>query len=154
MSLVLALAVALAGAASKESPEEKEAYIWYLGHSGWAIQTKSRFLIFDYWESTEPESERALANGHIRPEEIRDQNVIVFVSQTLTRSSSSPAGIEYSVPLSEQTDPPSASRVETPSKIHRTSTSVVGSWFSNSSTRSPTARSDSRWGSVELRAKA
>jgi hypothetical protein len=78
MPIVLALVLALGEGATEPPRNEKEAYIWYLGHSGWAIQTKSHFLIFDYWERTE--SERALANGHIRPEEIRDQNVIVFVS--------------------------------------------------------------------------
>jgi metal-dependent hydrolase (beta-lactamase superfamily II) len=28
--------------------KEREAKIWYLGHSGWAIRTKNHLLIFDY----------------------------------------------------------------------------------------------------------
>jgi L-ascorbate metabolism protein UlaG (beta-lactamase superfamily) len=80
MRFILALTLALSGGVSNEPLNEKEAYIWYLGHSGWAIQTKSHLLIFDYWEREDPKGERALVNGHIRPEEIQDQNVIVFVS--------------------------------------------------------------------------
>ena len=31
----------------KEEINNKEAIIWYLHHSGWAIKTKDYFLIFD-----------------------------------------------------------------------------------------------------------
>lgn len=62
------------------NPEDGEAEIRYLGHSGWAIQTKSRFLIFDYWEEAEPEGARALADGYVDPQEIRDLSVVVFIS--------------------------------------------------------------------------
>jgi len=64
----------------EESLEKGEAVIRYLGHSGWAVETRSRFLIFDYWERDEPEAPRSLSNGHIDPEEIQDKSVIVFVS--------------------------------------------------------------------------
>jgi L-ascorbate metabolism protein UlaG (beta-lactamase superfamily) len=53
-----------------------------LGHSGWAVETESRFLIFDYWERNEPEVPRSLSNGHIAPEEIEDKSVIVFVTHS------------------------------------------------------------------------
>jgi len=33
---------------SPKSTGEKDAKIWYLGHSGWAIRTKNHLLIFDY----------------------------------------------------------------------------------------------------------
>jgi len=57
-----------------------EAYIWYLRHSGWAIKTKSALLVFDYWDNDTPPDEKLLANGHIRPGEIKDIPTYVFVS--------------------------------------------------------------------------
>jgi L-ascorbate metabolism protein UlaG (beta-lactamase superfamily) len=66
--------------------DEKEAYIWYLSHSGYAVKTKSVLLIFDYWEEgrdnkTEDDPPQfLLANGRINPEEIKDLNVYVFVT--------------------------------------------------------------------------
>lgn len=75
---------------SKETPDdslvtqelkEKEALIWYLGHSGWALKTKGYFLIFDYQEVGLPAPEElSLSNGFINPAEIKDQNVFVFVT--------------------------------------------------------------------------
>ena len=61
---------------------EKEAVIWYLEHSGWAIKTKNHMLIFDYWlnpEKITPEG-ASLASGFIVPQQLRDMNVEVFVS--------------------------------------------------------------------------
>ncbi len=57
----------------------KEAIIWHLGWSGWAIKTKNHLLIFDYSTQKSVESP-GLGNGHINPEEIRDLDVIVFAS--------------------------------------------------------------------------
>lgn len=57
-----------------------EAQIWYLKHSGWAIRTKSAFLVFDYWDDDPPPDEMLLANGHIRPEELKGLPVYVFAS--------------------------------------------------------------------------
>jgi len=57
-----------------------DALIWYLRHSGWAIKTKSAFLIFDYWDNDRAPDEKLLANGHIRPDELKDLPVYVFVS--------------------------------------------------------------------------
>lgn len=58
-----------------------QASMWYLGHCGWALRTESHFLIFDYWSGFggEPDSP-GLANGHIDPVEIADQDVYVFVT--------------------------------------------------------------------------
>lgn len=65
----------------KKDLNEGEAIVWYLFHSGWAIKTKTHFLIFDYWQGRDLKtSHPSLSNGYINPEEIRDQNVIVFVS--------------------------------------------------------------------------
>ena len=59
---------------------ECEAYLWYLGHCGWAFKTKNHLLIFDYWNQGKNPAEPLLANGHINPAEIVDQNVSVFVT--------------------------------------------------------------------------
>ena len=59
-----------------------EAKIFYLGHSGWAVKTKDHLLIFDYWDnenSTKPATPN-INNGFIIPEELKDENVIVFMS--------------------------------------------------------------------------
>jgi len=60
--------------------EEKEAIIWYLGHSGWTIKTKNHLLIFDYVGTGRRPTEPSLTNGHINPSEIKDQHVFVFVT--------------------------------------------------------------------------
>lgn len=57
-----------------------EAVVWYLGHSGWAVKTASRLLVFDYWQRQAPSEDTALCNGGIRPEEIAGQKVVVFAS--------------------------------------------------------------------------
>jgi len=80
-SLVLTLAAsAIAGPVPTQDLADGEAQIRYLGHSGWAIRTKSRFLVFDYCERYEPTEPRSLANGHVDPHEIADLSVVVFVS--------------------------------------------------------------------------
>ena len=57
-----------------------EAVVWYLGHNGFAVSTKDKFLIFDYWKNSTEPANPCLANGHIDPEEIKDKEVYVFVS--------------------------------------------------------------------------
>jgi ankyrin repeat protein/L-ascorbate metabolism protein UlaG (beta-lactamase superfamily) len=57
-----------------------EAYIWYLRHSGWALKTRSALLVFDYWDDDNPPDEKLLANGHIKPEEIKGIPTYVFAS--------------------------------------------------------------------------
>ena len=57
-----------------------EAVVWYLGHSGWAVKTRSRLLVFDCsWYGPEP-AEPRLANGRVDPAEIAGLDVVVFVS--------------------------------------------------------------------------
>ncbi|MDD5424979.1 MAG: ankyrin repeat domain-containing protein [candidate division Zixibacteria bacterium] len=60
----------------------KEAVVWHLGHSGWAVKTRNHFLIFDYWlRPDKPVPEQAsLTGGYIVPAELKDFNVDVFVS--------------------------------------------------------------------------
>jgi ankyrin repeat protein len=57
-----------------------EAQIWYLGNCGFAIRTAGHFLIFDYYNYGKNPANPRLANGHIEPAEIADQNVVVFVT--------------------------------------------------------------------------
>ncbi len=64
----------------KEDIREGEAYVWYLGHCGWAVKTKNHLLIFDYSPMGSMPAELSVSNGHINPIEIKDLNVFVFVS--------------------------------------------------------------------------
>ena len=61
---------------------EKEAVVWYLGHSGWAIKTKSRLLIFDYFirDDVPVPEDASLNGGFIVPAALKDQDVVVFSS--------------------------------------------------------------------------
>jgi ankyrin repeat protein/L-ascorbate metabolism protein UlaG (beta-lactamase superfamily) len=59
---------------------KKEAVIWFLGHSGWAVKTENHLLIFDYFSQGEAPASAALCNGHINPAEIKDEKVAVFAS--------------------------------------------------------------------------
>jgi L-ascorbate metabolism protein UlaG (beta-lactamase superfamily) len=63
--------------------ENGEAYIWYLGHAGWAVKTRNHLLIFDYVSlprTGELPENPCLANGFIDPSEIRNCSVYVFVT--------------------------------------------------------------------------
>jgi L-ascorbate metabolism protein UlaG (beta-lactamase superfamily) len=64
------------------SPKYGEAIIYYLYHSGWAIKTKTKFLIFDYTKSYIDNEKADILNGIIDPKQISDENVIVFVSHS------------------------------------------------------------------------
>jgi L-ascorbate metabolism protein UlaG (beta-lactamase superfamily) len=57
-----------------------EAAAWYLFHSGWAVKTYSTLMIFDYWEPMRKPEQPSLFNGFVNPDEIKDQNVYVFIS--------------------------------------------------------------------------
>jgi len=52
--------------------------IWYLYHSGFAVQTAGHFLIFDYWR--ERPKGGGLGSGVIDPGALRELDVVVFVS--------------------------------------------------------------------------
>lgn len=54
--------------------------IWYLGHSGFAVDTGDHFLIFDYYNDKPASVTPCLDAGVIEPDEIKDRNVLVFVS--------------------------------------------------------------------------
>jgi L-ascorbate metabolism protein UlaG (beta-lactamase superfamily) len=63
--------------------ENGEAFIWYLGHAGWAVKTRNHLLIFDYVSQSrtgEMPKNPSLANGYIDPSEIKDCSVFVFVT--------------------------------------------------------------------------
>ena len=55
-----------------------KAKVWYLYHSGFAVQTAEHFLIFDYWKQS-PKG-KGLESGVIDLTALKDQDVIVFVS--------------------------------------------------------------------------
>jgi ankyrin repeat protein/L-ascorbate metabolism protein UlaG (beta-lactamase superfamily) len=57
-----------------------EARLWYMGHSGYAIQTQGNLLVFDYFAGGRLPDEPALCNGYIDPKEIAGMKVTVFVS--------------------------------------------------------------------------
>ncbi|MFC1500297.1 MBL fold metallo-hydrolase [Candidatus Zixiibacteriota bacterium] len=85
-SLIILAGVATPGRVSQaiparqETPAVGEARIWYLHHSGWAVQTAEHFLIFDYWEEDPPQGDRTLESGYIDPRAIADLDVTVFVT--------------------------------------------------------------------------
>lgn len=60
--------------------KDGSAAFWYLGHNGWGIKTENHFLIVDYWEFGARPDQPALANGWVNPDELKGQDVIVFVS--------------------------------------------------------------------------
>ena len=62
--------------------KEKEAIVWHLGHSGWAIKTQHHLLIFDYFKNPNRvlPIDASLASGYVIPSEIKDENVTVFAS--------------------------------------------------------------------------
>jgi L-ascorbate metabolism protein UlaG (beta-lactamase superfamily) len=61
--------------------KDGEAIVWSLGHCGFAVKTRSRLLIFDYFSRGWPRPEKpSLANGFVNPDEIKNLEVVVFVS--------------------------------------------------------------------------
>ncbi len=60
--------------------ETKDAVVWYLSHSAWAVKTANHFLIFDYYIPPLNPDIPSLSNGRIVPDEIKDLNVVVFSS--------------------------------------------------------------------------
>jgi ankyrin repeat protein/L-ascorbate metabolism protein UlaG (beta-lactamase superfamily) len=75
-----------AGAASADAglgvgaPRAGEARVWYLGHSGWAIETPNHVLIFDYTDPQRRPDQPSLFNGCIDPVALANKRVTVFAS--------------------------------------------------------------------------
>lgn len=63
-----------------QKTEIGNANVYYCGHSGWAVNTQSSVLIFDYWSRNKISETPGLINGSIVPEELKDKKVYVFVS--------------------------------------------------------------------------
>lgn len=86
------LALTLAGAAPAQAAptglSDGEGIIWYLGHCGYAIQTRNHLLIFDYQEKQDGQAPKprpenpSLEAGFVVPEQIRDRRVRVFVTHS------------------------------------------------------------------------
>lgn len=56
--------------------------IWYLDNSGFAVESKKNFYIFDYYNNTPAGNKHSLENGVINPDDIKDKNVYVFSSHS------------------------------------------------------------------------
>ena len=67
-------------AAMRAEPQPGEARVWYLGHSGWAIETPGHFLVFDYTDPPRLPDNPGLCNGCIDPAALPQKQVIVFAS--------------------------------------------------------------------------
>lgn len=59
---------------------QQEAEIWFLGHSGFAVQTSHHFLIFDYYNDKPITMTRGLNAGVIEPDELQGKAITVFSS--------------------------------------------------------------------------
>lgn len=57
-----------------------EAKIWYLFHSGFAVKTANKFLVFDYYAADDVKFCGPLAAGQIDPQELHQEDVTVFSS--------------------------------------------------------------------------
>jgi L-ascorbate metabolism protein UlaG (beta-lactamase superfamily) len=57
-----------------------EAAVWYLFHSGWAVKTSSALMVFDHLVEMGKPEHHSLSNGVVNLNEIKDQNVYVFIS--------------------------------------------------------------------------
>jgi L-ascorbate metabolism protein UlaG (beta-lactamase superfamily) len=86
--VLLAMTIVGTGASKPEKPRAGEAFIWYLGHCGYAVETQNHLLVFDYQEKrdgqqpkTKP-SRPSLDSGWIDPAEIKGLKVRVFVSHS------------------------------------------------------------------------
>ncbi|OGD28678.1 MAG: hypothetical protein A2Y56_06605 [Candidatus Aminicenantes bacterium RBG_13_63_10] len=83
-----AAALPSSATAISEAPPAEGAFVWYLGHCGYAVRTRNHLLIFDYQErrdGQQPKSKPAqpsLSNGWVDPAEIRSLKVGVFVSHS------------------------------------------------------------------------
>lgn len=64
----------------KKELKPGQAFIWYLGHSGWALKTQKNLIIIDFFEPDKLPVEPLLANGRISPEELKDLKVMVLAS--------------------------------------------------------------------------
>lgn len=62
---------------------QEKAIIHYLYHSGFAVETKNHFLIFDYYNDSPKGETRDLTNGVISKRELlKHENICVFVSHS------------------------------------------------------------------------
>lgn len=62
--------------------KERDATIWYLGHSAWAIKTAGHLLVFDYGRNPQraiPE-DASLSSGYAIPSQFSGTNTTVFIT--------------------------------------------------------------------------
>lgn len=61
---------------------EGQAKLWHLGHSAWAVKTQNHMMVFDYAPGPGeviPE-DASLDSGYVIPEQLKNENLYVFVS--------------------------------------------------------------------------
>jgi len=63
-----------------ETIGQKEAVVYYLKHSSWAVKTQNHLLILDYYVQGRQPDNLSLMNGWINPLELKDQNITVISS--------------------------------------------------------------------------
>lgn len=74
--------------AMPEAPPAGGAFVWYLGHCGFAVRTRNHLLIFDYQEKRDGQQSKSkpaqpsLSDGWVDPAEIAGLKVRVFVSHS------------------------------------------------------------------------
>ena len=68
----------------KKQLETDEAVVWYLTHSGWAVKTPKRVLVFDYWKDGNLPTNASLNNGFLNADEFKDMPLVLFVSHQHT----------------------------------------------------------------------
>ena len=66
--------------ASQRIGRKGDASVRWMGHSGWAVETKDHLLVFDYRDAPRPPDEPALRNGHIDAAQLTAKPIVVFVS--------------------------------------------------------------------------
>jgi len=59
--------------------EEGEAYLWFLGGSGYAVKTRSHLLLFNP-PGIDESPEAGLANGHLSPTELAGQRITALLT--------------------------------------------------------------------------
>jgi ankyrin repeat protein len=64
----------------KPEPSTGQAKVFYLGHSGWAVETESHYLVFDYYSYLSSPAHPSLYNGNINLSELDNKPLFVFVS--------------------------------------------------------------------------
>ena len=61
---------------------KNQAKIYYIYHSGFAIETETHFLVFDYYKEPSPSKENLLFPSLLSKENIKSKKVFIFCSHS------------------------------------------------------------------------